>query len=1080
MRKSYLFILMLLCLRFVLNAQITTSGMSGRVVSNSEAIIGATVLAIHEPSGTQYGTITNVDGRFNLQGMRVGGPYRVEVSYIGCQSAVFKDITLQLGEVYVLNVDLKESTEALDEVVITAPKSIAKSGVNTNITERQITTLPTINRSITDFTKLSPYAGSSNSFAGRDGRYNTITVDGAALNNSFGLSTNNLPGGDAQPISLDAIDQISVNVSPYDVKYSNFTGASINAVTKSGTNEYRGTAYTYQKPKGFIGQTIDGVDVPNADTYRSNIYGVTVGGPIIKDKLFFFVNGELENKKSPGILWTPNPKQDGTGDSQKYISRTWVGDLQTISNFVKDKYGYDAGAYENFDDFDSNNWKIMARLDWNISQNHKLTVRLNAVDSKNDQELSPNSSVITRTNSNRYGIDAFAFSNSNYKLHNVVTSVTGELNSSFSQKVQNKLLVTYTHIRDARSYDGDAFPYIDIYKDGKQYMTLGTEIFTPFNEVENNVFSLVDNVNVSLGNHYLTAGVSFERQYFMNSYLRGPLGYYRYDSMADFMNDAKPALYGITYGYEGKQAPGSELAFGMGGLYAQDDWSITPNFKLTYGLRLDMPMYFNSLTGNSAIAAEKFVDGTQIDVSKWPKTQVLFSPRVGFKWDINEDRSIVLNGGTGIFTGLLPFVWFTNQPSNSGIIQNMVEYKGDNVPDDFKFDPDYKNTLNKYPNLFPSKPNESVPGVIAYVDRNFKMPQVWRSNVSVDLQLPAEFMLSVGAMYTRDVYNIVQYNMNQAAPTGTYKEQPGRTYWEKNKYKVNPKGNVVVRLANGDDKGYQYSFDAVLTKKLDFGLSGMIGYTYSMAKDVTANPGSAPNSAWQNNVTVNSLNDPGLSYSLFSVPNRLMGSVAYEIEYAKSLKTTVSLFYTGFNTGRYSYTYYNDMNGDSNASDLIYVPATKDEMTFTDTKDSKGNIYSAAQQAEDFWNYVENDSYLKTKKGDYVERNASLMSWINRFDFKVAQDFYTKIGTRRYGIQVSLDILNVGNLLNSKWGTYETCGLKSYDNVSLLKTTSAVGSPLTYQINADSHASFINKATWNRIPSTSNVWSMQLGVKLTF
>lgn len=1080
MKKSYLLTFMLFCLGFVLNAQITTSSMSGKVVSNGEAIIGATVLAIHEPSGTQYGTITNVDGRFNLQGMRVGGPYRVEVSYIGYQSAIFKGITLQLGEVYVLNVDLKESAEALDEVVVTAPKSIAKSGVNTNITERQIATLPTINRSITDFTKLSPYAGSGSSFAGRDGRYNNITVDGAALNNSFGLSSNNLPGGDAQPISLDAIDQISVNVSPYDVKYSNFTGASINAVTKSGTNEYRGTAYTYQKPKGFVGQTIDGVDVPNADTYRSSIYGVTIGGPIIKDKLFFFVNGEIENKKSPGILWKANPNNDGASDDKTNMSRTWVGDLKTIGNFVKDKYGYDAGRYENFDDFDSNNWKIMARLDWNISQNHKFTVRLNAVDSKNDQALSPTSSVITRTNSDRYGVDAFAFSNSNYKLHNVVTSITGELNSSFSQNVQNKLLVTYTHIRDARSYNGDAFPYVDIYKDGKQYMTLGTEIFTPFNEVENNVFSLVDNVNVSLGDHYLTAGISFERQYFMNSYLRGPLGYYRYDSMDDFMNDAKPSLYGITYGYEGKQAPGSELAFGMGGLYVQDDWSITPNFRLTYGLRLDMPMYFNSLSGNAAIAKEEFVDGTHVDVSKWPKTQVLFSPRVGFKWDIKGDRSIVLNGGTGIFTGLLPFVWFTNQPSNSGIIQNMVEYTGENVPNDFKFDPDYKNTLAKYPDLFPSKASESVPGVIAYVDPKFKMPQVWRTNVSADFQLPANFMLSVGAMYTRDVYNIVQYNMNEAAPTGTYEEQPGRVYWAKNKYKYNSKSNVVVKLANGDDKGYQYSFDAVLTKKLDFGLSGMIGYTYTMAKDVTANPGSAPNSAWQNNVTVNSLNDPGLSYSLFSVPSRLMGSVAYEIEYAKSMKTTVSLFYTGFNMGRYSYTYYNDMNGDGNASDLMYVPATKDEMTFVDVKDKKGNVYSAAEQANDFWNFVENDSYLKDRKGEYVERNASLMSWINRFDFKVAQDFYTKIGARRYGIQVSLDILNVGNLFNSKWGAYQTCGLKSYDNVRLLKTASAVGSPLTYQINADNHDDFINKTTWNSTASTSNAWSMQLGVKLTF
>lgn len=1082
MNKRLLFIVFVLfTIISAVSAQVTTASMSGKVSSKEEAVIGATILAVHEPSGTRYGTITNIDGRFNLQGMRVGGPYKVEISYIGYQPALYKGITLQLGETYVLNVELNESSELLDEVVVTAPKTIERTGATTNISERQLTTLPTITRSISDFTKLSPYAGGTSSFAGRDGRYNTITIDGAALNNSFGLTTNNMPGGDAQAISLDAIDEISVNVSPYDVKYSNFTGASINAVTKSGTNEYKGTFYTYQKPKGFVGSKIDGVDIPNADSYRSSMYGVTLGGPIVKDKLFLFVNGEIESKKSPGLVWHANPNNDGRSDDKTKMSRTWIGDLRTISGFAKTKYGYDTGAYENFDDFASDNWKFMARLDWNINTKHKFTVRLNAVQSDNDQLLNPTSTILTRTNSNRYGVDAFAFANSNYQNSNIVTSITGELNSSFSSKIQNKLLATYSHIRDTRSYNGDPFPYVDIYKDGKQYMTLGTEVFTPFNDVINNVFSIVDNVSASLGNHFLTAGVSFERQYFMNSYLRGPLGYYRYNSMDDFMNDAKPALFGLTYGYEGTDAPGSELTFGMAGLYAQDDWSISPTFRLTYGLRLDMPMYFNSLKGNSAIMEERFVDGTRIDVSKWPKTQVLFSPRVGFNWDVNGDRSIVINGGTGIFTGLLPFVWFTNQPSNSGVIQNTVEFKGDGIPTDFKFEPNYKNTLAKYPDLFPSKANETVPGIIAYVDPEFKMPQVWRSNINVDFQLPADFMLSVGAMYTRDVYNIVQLNMNESNPTGTYAQQPGRVYWEKDKYKYNPAGNVVIKLANGEDKGYQYSFNAVLTKKLDFGLSGMFGYTYTVAKDVTANPGSAPNSAWQNNVAINSLNDPGLSYSLFSTPHRVVGNLAYEVAYAKSWKTTISLFYTGYHTGRYSYTYSNDITGDGNASDLMYVPTSKEEMTFVDKLDKKGNVtYKAKDQADDFWNYIENDSYLKDHKGNFVDRNASLMSWINRFDFRVAEDFYTRIGKRKYGIQVSLDILNVGNLFNSKWGTYKTLGVKNYDNVRLLGTASPVGAPLTYILNAEDRTDFLAKTIWNNSNVVGNAWSMQLGAKVSF
>lgn len=1074
----------MLMLATFINAQVTTSSMSGKVMTQEESIIGATVVATHEPSGTRYGTVTNVSGQFNLQGMRTGGPYKVEVSYIGYQTAAFKDISLSLGETYVLNVTMKESSELLGEVVVTAQKTIEKMGTSTNVSERQLNTLPTINRSITDFTKLSPYAGGSSSFAGRDGRYNTITVDGASFNNSFGLSTNNLPGGDAQPISLDAIDAISVNVSPYDVKYSNFTGASINAVTKSGTNTYKGSAYTYIKPKGFMGSSIDGFDVPNVSNYNSQLYGATVGGPIIKNKLFFFLNAEMEKKETPGILWTPNEKENASGDSQTYTSRTWIGDLRTMSDFMKSKYNYDTGTYDKFDNFQSDNWKLMARVDWNIHQNHKLTLRFNTVTSENDRDVSPTSSIVTNTNSARYGVDAFAFGNSNYSMRNVVTSITGELNSTFSNKVQNKLLATYTHIRDTRKQKGADLPMIDIYKDGKQYMTLGTEVFTPHNDVINNVFSITDNVSISLGNHMLMAGASFERQYFMNSYLRGAYGYYRYNSMDDFMTDKKPALYGITYGYNGNDAPGSELTFGMLGTYVQDEWSILSNFKLTYGLRVDMPMYFNKLEANASISKQEFVNGTHVDVSKWPKTQALLSPRVGFNWDIKSDRSIVLSGGTGIFTGLIPFVWFTNQPSNSGLVQNMVEYNAAALPANFAFNPNYKETLNQYPTLFTATPGVEAPDVIAYVDPKFKMPQVWRSNLNVDIQLPYNFMLSAGALYTRDIYNVALTNINEAAPTGVYAEQPGRVYWKSGDYKYNnySKGkSQAIKLGNGDDKGYQYSFNAMLTKKYEFGFTASVGYTYTMAKDVSANPGSAPNSAWQNNVAVNSLNDPGLSYSLFSTPHRIIANASYEINYAKHMKTTFSLFYSGYNTGRYSFTYYNDMNGDGAFSDLMYLPSSPEEMPFVDIKNKAGEVtYKKEDQSSDFWNYVNNDSYLKTRKGDYVERNGSLMPWINRFDFKVAQDFYANMGGRKYGIQVSLDMLNVGNLLNTKWGAYQTSGLKSYDNVRLLKTAGKAGEAIKYQVNANTSEDFNKLSSWNYSANTGSAWSMQLGVKLTF
>lgn len=1062
------------------SAQVTTASLSGKVLADNEPVIGATVNVIHEPSGTAMATASNVEGSFYLQGLRTGGPYRVEVSYIGYKKAVVEDIVLRLGETYQLTINLEVSSQMLDEVVISANKPSESQSTNTNISMHQLNTLPTISRSIDDFTKLSPYAGGSNSFAGRDGRYNNVTIDGASLNNRFGLSSNNFPSGDAQPISLDAIEEISVNVSPFDVKYSSFTGASINAVTKSGTNDFKGSLYTYQKPKGFLGSQIGDNDIPNFNVYRSSIYGLTLGGPILKNKLFFFISGEIEDSNSPGILWKPST--NGVGDNATHTSRTTYSDLENMSNFLKKTYNYDPGQYTEFDPFESKNWKLMARVDWNINQRHNLSLRLNTVNSNNDQSISSTSSVITRTNAGRYSTSAFAFGNSNYSFKDVVTSISGEWNGRFSDKVQNKLISTYTHIVNTRNTKGADMPMVDIWKDGSQYMTFGTELFTPFNKVENNVFNITDNVNITLGDHFLTAGASFEYQYFMNSYLRAPFGYYRYDSMQAFMDGEKPTLYGITYGYNGKDAPGAELSFGMTGVYLQDEWRLRNDFKLTYGLRLDVPSYLNDLNGNKAIAEQSFLNGEKVDVSKWPSVKVLFSPRVGFEWDVLGDRKVVINGGTGIFTGMLPFVWFTNQPTNAGQMQNMVEFTSAELPAGFKYNPNYKETLKQYPQMFPQTPGEDVPGAIAFVDPDFKLPQVWRSSVNADIQLPGDFTLTVGAMYTRDIYNVVQKNINLANPAGTYDDQPGRVYWTDRK--VNQSTNTVIKLTNGDKKGYQYSFNAVLTKKLDFGLTGSFGYTYSIAKDLTANPGSSAASVWQNNVAVNSLNDAELGYSLFSTPHRLMGNLSYELK-SGIMKSTFSLFYTGYQQGRYSYTYYNDMNGDGNYSDLLYIPKTKDELNFVDVTDKQGNVvYPAKDQAEDFWNYVNNDKYLKNHKGEYAERGAGLLPWIHRFDFRYAQDYDVKIGARNYGLQLNFTVVNIGNLFKSTWGAYSSSALQSYDNYQVLRTTNKAGQKLAYQIanggNTSTREAFLENTKWTPDATTGSAWQIQVGLKLSF
>ncbi|MFZ4724570.1 MAG: TonB-dependent receptor [Paludibacter sp.] len=1089
---KYLVVAVSLLLTSTIQAQVTTSGMSGKVVSKGETIIGAAVMVVHTPSGTQYGTVTNTDGRFNISGMRVGGPYEVKISYVGFQTLIVKGVILNLGETENLSAELKEKSTELKETIVEAKRTVAKNSTITNIGAEQISKIPTISRSINDFTKLSPFSGAGNSFAGRDGRYNTITLDGASLNNSFGLSTKNLPGGDAQPVSLDAIDAISVNVSPYDVKYSNFTGAAINVVTKSGTNKIKGTAYTFQRPTSFTGNMVDTFEVANANTRKAETYGFTIGAPIIKNKLFIFINAEIEKETFPGIEWKPSTT--GTGDLNTKTSRTTEADLETMKNFLNTTYNYDAGKYKDFGSFQTGNTKIMARLDWNINSKNKFMLRFNAVDSKNDQAVNATSAPNPRS-TDRLGINSIAFSNSNYKFHNVVTSITGELNSVINSKISNKLLGTYTHIQDTRSELGTPFPFVDIYKGGSQYMSFGTELFTPNNNVINNVLSFIDNVSITLNQHYITAGLSFEKQYFYNSFLRYPYGYYRYASMDDFMQNKKPLAYGLTYGYNGNDAPGAELNFGMGGAYVQDEWYITDNLRITGGLRLDLPMYFDKMSGNSAILTKSFSDIGDtltnkriIDVSKWPASKVLFSPRLGFKWDVNNDRSLVLNGGTGLFTGLLPFVWFTNQPTNAGTLQNTVEITDAAKLTTITFKESYKDVIAANPTLFPSTPSNTVPGSIAFVDPNFQMPQVWRSSLGVDIELPYGFDLSLNGLFTKDIYNVVQLNVNEKAPTGTFTGSgaDNRPYYTTNvngTRRINTAISNSMMLANGKEKGYQYSLNASLSKRLIAGFTGMISYTYTNAQDMSANPGSSAASAWSANTAVGSLNDPGLSYSGFAVPHRIVSSLSYEVNLLDFSKTTFSLFYSGSHTGRISYTGSNDLNWDGNTSDLIYVPATADELTFADITSGTPAVvtYTAAQQKTDFWAYVEGNDYLSSRKGKYAERYGDLRPWLNRFDFKVAENFDIKMGTNNYGLEISLNVLNVGNMLNSSWGTYKTMGNLSFDNsqVIKLKTISATGIP-SYQLNAVNPAGFVATTTWKHNVSTSSTWGMILGAKISF
>jgi len=1087
----------LFALTMNVHAQVTTSAMNGRVMEGDEPVIGATIQAVHEPSGTRYGTITNVDGRFSLQGMRTGGPYSVEISYIGYQTAIYTGITLQLGEAYMLDATLSQSSELLDEVIIVASRSKfagEKTGAATNISNSQLTMLPSISRSLNDFTRLSPYSGGSTGFAGRDGRLNNITIDGANFNNNFGLS-NDLPGG-GNPISLDAIEELQVSIAPYDVRQANFVGAGINAITKGGTNTYKGTAYMFVRNEKLRGNSVDGVDLDTRAPESTKTYGFTLGGPIIKDKLFFFVNGEIEDSPSPIHKWKLS--QDGVANADQMVSRVTAQDMENFASVLQNKYGYNPGSYTDYSG-GTNNKKILARIDWNINQANKLMVRYNYTKNTKDSQTNGTSAPNPRAGSNRISAQSMAFRDNCYTTDNLVNSLSAELNSRISDKMSNQILGTFTKIEDMRGSNSSPFPHIDIWKDGDAFMSAGYELFTWNNGVKNNTYTIVDNFTYYVGAHKLTAGISYEDIWVSNSYMKYGTGYYRYASYDDFVNGEAPTAFGLTYGYGGEMNPAAELRFGQFAFYAQDEWDITNRFKLTVGIRGDRTAYLNDLEENTAISAAKFKDGRTINTGLWPKSRVLWSPRVGFNWDVRGDKTLKVRGGTGIFTGRIPLVFFTNMPTNSGMIQNPYETSDATVL--AKFKNNFVTNVDDMKQLLglPDQAEATLPSSIAAVDRNFKLPQVWKTTLAADYQLPVSFplALTLEGMYSKDINAIAQENINMMdvddLPTFN---GPDNRYM----YPGTNKGGVSNSVINKDvaeamiltntSKGYGYTLNATVTAEPVRNLSVMFAYTHTVVKEISGNPGSQAASAWSGQPSVNGPNQLGLQNSQYVAPNKIVASLTYRIPTCNTWNgTTVGIYYSGYNMGyyngyastRYSYVYSNDMNQDGVNMDLMYIPKSKDELTFVDQVSGGEVIFTAAEQADAFWKFVNQDPYLKKHKGEYAEAYSASLPWVNRFDVKLTKDFTVKAGKTTNTLQVTFDILNIGNLFKDSWGAAKTNSVSNNGKVLKYEGVNENNVP-TYSMhyNTEGGERELISKTFDTYKNSVNCWQLQVGLRYIF
>lgn len=1099
-KLRFLLIVFVVMVTTSLQAQVTTSGMSGRVSDQDGAVIGATVIATHTPSGTTYGTVTNVEGRFNLTGMRVGGPYNVEVSYIGYGTSTTNNVTLSLGENYALNVVLTEETQTLDEVVVTALRTkftTEKTGAVTNISNDQIQNLPMVSRSITDVTRLSPYGGDGMSFMGTDGRTANFTVDGANFNNNFGLSEA-LPGG-GNPISLEAIEELQVVIAPFDVRQTNFIGGGVNAITKSGTNTFKASAYSYHRNENLRGDAVRGLQIGGArEKDRNTTYGFTLGGPIIKNKLFFFVNGE--KGVVPTVVNRWRASTDGVADPDNYISRTTESDMAKVQKHVRDMYGYDTGSYTSFP-ADESNYKLLARIDWNITNKHRLALRYNYT--KNLSWRSPNASSMdggTRMSEARMSKASMAFANAMYSQDNLVHSFSFDLNSRLTDNISNQFLATYSKLDDMRGSPSAEFPFIDILKGGQAYMSLGYELFTWNNGVHNDVVNIKDEVTYYLGNHKIVGGISYEYKMADNAYMRNGTGYYRYHSLDDFLNGAAPEVVSLTYGYGGEANPAARVRTNKLGVYVQDDWNMNEAFKLTYGMRID-GLFFNNadLMTNKAIY-ELDYDGRHIDTGKWPSANIILSPRVGFVWDALGDNSLKVRGGTGLFSGNLPLVFFTNMPTNGGMVQYQAQLNaGTKIFDSYtgKYTEDDKN--NKYIDMtqfagglvtdsngnptkealydklttqlgFPatiSPEDGTKPSAIAAVDSKFKMPQVWKSSIAADYSFDTSFPLSVTVegIFNKTIngVSISDWSIPNVGGFARVNGIDNRPIYPDG-YRTNTKAFVLENTS----RGYGWSSNITVNAQPTKHLSLMAAYTHTVAKDVTGMPGSNAESAFTYVPTVEGPNHIKLHNSQYNTPDRLIASLTAH----DNSNNHYTFIYEAWRGGaNYSYMTTNDMNNDGYNYDAIFIPTDKQ------VADNEFRFVSDGDR-DRFMAYVHNNSYLKNRQGKYAEAYSLYSPWVHRIDFSYKHDFVVKAGKTVNKLQLSLDIKNVMNLFNNKWGVAKYLNPEIGSDARIL----------TYEgVDTDGYATFstpgsIHGDTKTFTPSYTlgQAWYASIGIKYTF
>lgn len=1047
MRKHYLLLLLLIGFSFftgknVLAQGVTTASINGTVTDAKGAIPGATVTITHIPTGTVYSTVTRADGRYNIPNLRVGGPYTFKVTFIGYANYVQEGITLSIGQDQRLTAVLKDNTTTLNEVKVVGTQgkviNSSRTGARETISRQQIENLPTVARSLSDFTKLTPSANGL-SFGGRSSTFNNITVDGALFNNSFGLSGTLGGQTSSQPISLDAIDQIQVDIAPYDVRQGNFTGAGVNTVVKSGTNEVKGTAYYFARGSKLQGYHVGPTNL-NVTDVNYHTDGVAVGGPIIKNKLFLFVSGEQERITTPPSAVYVAGR---TGLSGANVSNVQASTLDLIKTKLAG-LGYNPGDYEGYNYRTSSN-KLTAKLDWNIDKNNTLSAKYFYLKSFKDQPAS-NSGISNSDGKTSVGygttrapgINTLPFYGSGYTINNNFNIGIVELDSRFSNKVSNKLTVGYSALRDFRSFLGSSsIPMVDIGNgtsdDAGNVLTpasatatsFGSELYTAGNLLNTNIFQFSDDLTIFSGKHEFTFGTSNQIQSYTNGFAPDYNGLYTYNSASDFLNDKPAAAYTLRYSAVGNGFPYAKIKASIYSVYVQDRLHLTDNFRLTYGLRADYDQFPTTLAANSNAAALTFQGGTHVDVSKLPKNRIQLSPRVGFNWDVNGDGSTQLRGGSGLFTGSVPFVWISNQASNNGLLfgSKTVTKANDPTNPSLIFKPD----VNAYR---PSNAAANTSYELDVADPNLKYPKIWRTNLAVDQKLPGGIVGTIEGAYTKDIRAIYHQNLVLSDSYTTLPGVEGQIqYTSKNTTSPtvanpttaqNPFINGLYYMRN-THKGFSYFITGQLQKSFTNGFAASVAYTYTKSKDVN-DGGSTASTIWSTRYVAGNPNTDNLSNSSYVQPNRIIATVSYRKQYAKNLATTVGLVFEAANSGAISYITANDPNGDGATNDLMYIPKNQGDIILVKAPNAANGTADPRTPAQ-IWNQLNNfisqDSYLSAHRGQFAQRNGTILPTYKRLDLHFAQDFMIKAGKTKNTLEFTFDVINFTNLLNRNWGTYQ-------------------------------------------------------------